>query len=98
MEEIDGNSTPSSATPSSASAPLSQTLIRSKSDPAWAYISESRSNNGKKKMFICNFCAKVVKGWGIHRMKMHLASQRAEIGPCTNVPGDIRYRIQESLM
>ena len=59
MEEIDGNSTPSSATLSSASAPLSQTsteqscrCIRSKSDPAWAYISESRSNDGKKCLFL----------------------------------------------
>ena len=59
MEEIDGNSTPSSATPSSASAPPSQTSteqssrsIRSKSDPAWAYIIESRSNDGKKNIYL----------------------------------------------
>jgi len=32
------------------------------------------SSDGKK-LFICNFCEKVIKGGGINRMKMHLAGQ-----------------------
>ena len=50
-----------------------------------------------KKIFICNFCAKVVKVGGIHRMKIYLVGQKGEIGPCKKVLGDICDRMQESL-
>lgn len=42
----------------------------------------------REKMFICNFCRKIICGSGINRVKKHLAGRKGEVTPCTLVDPD----------
>lgn len=57
------------------------------------HVTEAKSNDGKR-LLICNFCEKVIKVGGIHRMKRHLARQKGDVGPCKSTPHDVRFRMQ----
>ncbi|XP_034674808.1 uncharacterized protein LOC117905996 [Vitis riparia] len=39
----------------------------------------------------------ITKGGGIHRMKLHLAGVKGDIGPCKSVPPDVRFHMENSL-
>ncbi|MBA0851274.1 hypothetical protein Goshw_016611 [Gossypium schwendimanii] len=58
-----------------------------------AYVVEGRAN-ARKKRLVCTFCAKRV---GIHKMKMHLAGRRGDVGACKKVSLDVQYRMEENL-
>ena len=84
-------------TPTSAQDSTSNSQsIRSKTDPAWEHVSEEMCSNGRKAL-TCLYCKKVIKGGGIHRMKLHLAGVKGDIGPCKSVPPDVKYRMENSL-
>ena len=59
---MDSSSTPS--IPTLNSSIVNPQPIRQKTDPAWAYVTMAQSNYGKR-LLICNFCEKVIKGGGI---------------------------------
>ncbi|RVW87671.1 hypothetical protein CK203_041218 [Vitis vinifera] len=80
------NLTPSSGQDSTTHSQSS----RSKTDPAWEHVSEERYGNGRRAL-ICLYCKKITKGGGIHRMKLHLAGVKGDIGPCKSVPPDVRF-------
>eukprot|EP00261_Vitis_vinifera_P020257 XP_010651036.1 PREDICTED: uncharacterized protein LOC104879551 [Vitis vinifera] len=86
------NLTPSSGQDSTTHSQSS----RSKTDPAWEHVSEERYGNGRRAL-ICLYCKKITKGGGIHRMKLHLAGVKGDIGPCKSVPPDVRFRMENSL-
>ncbi|RVW62613.1 hypothetical protein CK203_059531 [Vitis vinifera] len=86
------NLTPSSGQDSTTHSQSS----RSKTDPAWEHVSEERYGNGRRAL-ICLYCKKITKGGGIHRMKLHLAGVKGDIGPCKLVPPDVRFRMENSL-
>ncbi|RVW33935.1 hypothetical protein CK203_082981 [Vitis vinifera] len=86
------NLTPSSGQDSTTHSQSS----RSKTDPAWEHVSEERYGNGRRAL-ICLYCKKVTKGGGIHRMKLHLARVKGDIGPCKSVPPDVRFCMENSL-
>ena len=86
------NLTPSSGQDSTTHSQSS----RSKIDPAWEHVSEERYGNGRRAL-ICLYCKKITKGGGIHRMKLHLAGVKGDIGPCKSVPPDVRFRMENSL-
>ena len=69
---------------------------RSKTDPAWEYVSKERYANGRK-VLICLYCKKIAKGRGIHRMKQHLVGVKRDIGPCKSIPSDIKFQMENSL-
>ena len=73
---MDSSSTTS--IPTSDSSTINPQSIRQKTDPARAYVTMAQSSDGKK-LLICNFCEKVIKGGGINRMKMHLAGQSGDM-------------------
>ena len=86
------NLTPSSGQDSTTHSQSS----RSKTDPAWEHVFEERYGNGRRTL-ICLYCKKITKGGGIHRMKLHLAGVKGDIGPCKSVPPDVRFRMENSL-
>ncbi|XP_034710460.1 uncharacterized protein LOC117933175 [Vitis riparia] len=86
------NLTPSSGQDSTTHSQSS----RSKTDPAWEHVSEERYGNGRRAL-ICLYCKSITKGGGIHRMKLHLAGVKGDIGPCKLVPPDVRFRMENSL-
>nr|CAN72291.1 hypothetical protein VITISV_007351 [Vitis vinifera] len=86
------NLTPSSGQDSTTHSQSS----RSKIDPAWEHVSEERYGNGRRAL-ICLYCKKITKGGGIHRMKLHLAGMKGDIGPCKSVPPDVRFCMENSL-
>ena len=90
------SSSPPSSTPTPDSSAVSAQSVRQKTDPAWVHVTEAKFNDGKR-LLICNFCEKVIKGGGIHRMKKHLAGQKGDVGPCKSAPPDVRFRMQQSL-
>lgn len=49
-----------------------------------------RIDDARRKTLTCMCCAKVVKGGGIRRMKMHLAGKKGDVGLCKKVPSDAR--------
>lgn len=55
-----------------------------------------KSSDGKK-LFICNFCEKVIKVGSINRMKMHLIGQSGDAARCKKVHNDVCFLINESL-
>ncbi|XP_059596907.1 uncharacterized protein LOC100242519 [Vitis vinifera] len=86
------NLTPSSGQDSTTHSQSS----RSKTDPAREHVSEERYGNGRRAL-ICLYCKKITKGGGIHRMKLHLAGVKGDIGPCKSVPPNVRFRMENSL-
>ena len=76
---MDSSSTPSTPTPDSST--INPQSIRQKTDPAWAYVTMAQSSDGKK-LLICNFCEKIIKGGGIRRIKMHLVGQSGVAARC----------------
>ena len=89
---MESNLTPSSGQDSTTNSQST----RSKTDPAWEHVFEERYANGMK-VLICLYCKKIIKGWGIHKMKQHLAGVKGDIGPCKSVPPDVRFRMENSL-
>lgn len=79
---MDSSSTPFIPTPDSWT--VNAQSIGQKSDPAWAHVTMAKSSDGKK-LLICNFCEKVIKGGGVNRMKMHLAGQNGDVAQCKKV-------------
>ena len=75
----DRDSSPPSSTLTPDSSAVNAQSIRQKTDPAWVHVTEAKSNDGKR-LLICNFCEKVIKGGGIHKMKKHLAGQKGDVG------------------
>ncbi|GKA08247.1 DNA binding protein [Tanacetum coccineum] len=47
--------------------------VRAKLDKAWEHVTHVEENG--EKVFICNFCRKVIRGGGINRVKKHLAGR-----------------------
>ncbi|PKA60617.1 hypothetical protein AXF42_Ash006249 [Apostasia shenzhenica] len=71
---------PSSVPSTQDSIDISQpsTSIRQRSDISWKYVTDIRSNDGKK-WLKCDFCQKIFKGGGIHRVKLHLARRKGDV-------------------
>ncbi|KAK1440659.1 hypothetical protein QVD17_06488 [Tagetes erecta] len=82
---------------SPCSQPESQSSVHSnlrlKTDPAWKYATEGESVLGKK-VVICGFCGKNVRGGGINRMKQHLGGVKGNISPCLKVPPDVKIQMR----
>lgn len=66
-----------------------QSNVRAKSDKAWDYATLHIEDG--KKVYICNYCHKVIRGGGINRVKKHLAGQKGEVAPCKKVNADVRF-------
>lgn len=84
---------------SQAQTAQQNTRVRAKSDPAWAYGLEMEVvEDGKKKKWIkCLLCNEVLKGGGIHRLKLHLAGITGSVKGCRNVTAEVRYEMQQSM-
>ncbi|KAG6487182.1 hypothetical protein ZIOFF_055765 [Zingiber officinale] len=67
---------------------------RQKADIAWAHVSEGVNAQGRKTM-TCIYCHKTFAGWGIFRMKQHLAGARGSIVSCRKVPPEVRHAISK---
>lgn len=91
---MDSSSAPSFPTPNLST--VNAQSIRQKFDPAWAHVTMANSSD-EKKLLLCSFCEKVIKGEGINRMKMHLAGQSGGVAQCKKVPNDVRYRMLENI-
>ncbi|GJU49141.1 hypothetical protein Tco_1218696 [Tanacetum coccineum] len=65
-------------------------------DKAWEHVTQHVEENGKK-VFICNFCSKIIRGGGINRVKKHLAGRKGDVAPCTLVDPDVRFVIEGTL-
>ncbi|RVX02327.1 hypothetical protein CK203_028276 [Vitis vinifera] len=87
------NLTPSSGQDSTTHSQSS----RSKTDPAWEHVSEERYGNGRRAL-ICLYCKKITKGGGIHRMKLHLAGVKGDIGPWDMAEGEEEVQEMQSPM
>ncbi|KAM0837483.1 hypothetical protein ACQ4PT_061605 [Festuca glaucescens] len=76
-----------------------QQRCRNKTDPAWAHGVEIEiEENGKVKKWIrCMYCNEVLKGGGIHRLKLHLAGEKGEVKQCTHVSVEVRHEMQQSV-
>ncbi|KAK3031911.1 hypothetical protein RJ639_036707 [Escallonia herrerae] len=66
-----------------------------KHDPAWKHCQMYKS--GDRVQLKCNYCGKIFKGGGIHRIKEHLAGQKGNASTCLRVQPDIRLQMLESL-
>ncbi|XP_016171360.2 uncharacterized protein LOC107613746 [Arachis ipaensis] len=77
MEQSQSNSQPQDN-----AAQNSQTgSSRGKSDPAWQYFTVKYDKNNKAQ-YTCIFCLNTYNGWGIYRMKYHLAKISGQIKVC----------------
>ncbi|XP_031272896.1 uncharacterized protein LOC116131388 [Pistacia vera] len=65
-------------------------------DIAWEHVNESVDENGKK-ILKCIYCGKIIRGGGIYRVKLHLAGIKGEVGKCSKVPFDVKFKIKEAL-
>ncbi|GKE26632.1 zinc finger, CCHC-type, retrotransposon gag domain protein, partial [Tanacetum coccineum] len=65
-------------------------------DKAWEHVTQHVEENGKK-VFICNFCSKIIRGGGINRVKKHLAGRKGDVASCTLVDPDVRFVIEGTL-
>ncbi|GJV04186.1 zinc finger, CCHC-type containing protein [Tanacetum coccineum] len=70
--------------------------VKAKLDKAWEHVTQHVEESGKK-VFICNFCSKIIRGGGINRVMKHLAGRKGEVAPCTLVDPDVRLAIQSIL-
>lgn len=73
------SSTPS--IPTLDSSTINPQSIRQKTNLAWAHVTMTQSSD-RKKLLICNFCVKIIKGGGIRRIKMHLVGQSGVVARC----------------
>jgi len=71
-------SSSTSSIPTPDSSIVNAQSIRQNSDLACAHVTMAQSSDGKK-LLICNFCEKVIKGGGINRMKMHPPGQSGDV-------------------
>ncbi|CAN0925478.1 hypothetical protein LINGRAHAP2_LOCUS34784 [Linum grandiflorum] len=74
----------------------SRANVRSKTDPAWAYVNETIEGNAKP-VYTCLCCDKKIKGGGISRMKRHLAGIRGDVASCLKVPNEVREEMLKTL-
>ncbi|XP_031254029.1 uncharacterized protein LOC116111996 [Pistacia vera] len=79
----------------SISMDVSQTF-RGRNDIAWEHVNESVDENGKK-ILTCIYYGKIIRGGGIYRVKLHLAGIKGEVGKCSKVPFDVKFKIEEAL-
>ena len=86
---MDSTSNPSSGQQSSSS-------VRSKVDPTWGHVTQSRDANGKL-ILTCMHCFQSYKGGGINRLKQHLAGQKGQVVSCKKVPFEVRVELQQLL-
>ncbi|CAM8962187.1 unnamed protein product [Rhodiola kirilowii] len=70
-------------------------LTKHKRDPAWKHCQMFKT--GDKVQLKCNYCGKLFKGGGIHRMKEHLAGQRTNASTCPCAPIEVSHLMQQSL-
>ena len=70
-----------------------QSNVRTKTDKAWEYASETINENGNK-AYICHFCQKVISGGGIFRVKLHLVGEKGQVSPCKKVTSEVRFMMQ----
>ena len=54
-------------------------------------------NENGRNTFTCVHCRQTYKGWGINRIKLHLAGIKGDIGSCKKVSQDVRYQMLEYL-
>jgi hypothetical protein len=45
----------------------------------------------------CMYCNEVLKGGGIHRLKLHLTGEKGEVKQCTHVSAEVRHEMQRSV-
>jgi hypothetical protein len=56
------------------------------------------AEDGKNKKWIkCLLCNEVMKGGGIHRLKLHLAGIVGSVRACRNVSAEVRYQMEQSI-
>ena len=89
-------SSSTSSIPTLDSSTINRQSIHQKTDLVWPYVTMAQSSDGKK-LLICNFCEKVIKGGGINMMKMHLAGLSGDVARCKKVSNDVCFRMNESL-
>ncbi|XP_010446203.1 PREDICTED: uncharacterized protein LOC104728998 [Camelina sativa] len=70
--------------------------LRGKSDIAWSYVIKSTDSRGKT-VLECSFCDKKKLGGGINRMKQHIAGVKGNTDACSQIPGDVRFKILNAL-
>ncbi|PKA58553.1 hypothetical protein AXF42_Ash008840 [Apostasia shenzhenica] len=68
--------------------------LRQKIDITWKYVTDMRTNDGKK-WLKCDFCEESFKGDGIHRVKMHLTKRKGDVEICK--PEEIRFKVEKSI-
>ena len=88
LESMKSSSTPS--IPTLDSSTINPQSICQKTDLAWTHVTMTQSSD-RKKLLICNFCEKVIKGGGISRIKMHLAGQSGVVARCKKVLSDVCF-------
>ncbi|XP_076900909.1 uncharacterized protein LOC143555199 [Bidens hawaiensis] len=82
-----------STSPKGPTDPSIQPNHRIRTDIAWKYIREAEDEGGKK-LFVCTFCQKELRGGGISRMKQHLAGIKGNVASCLKVPEDVKLLLQ----
>ncbi|XP_076956484.1 uncharacterized protein LOC143631685 isoform X2 [Bidens hawaiensis] len=82
-----------STPPKGPTDPSIQPNHRLRTDIAWKYIREAEDEGGKK-LFVCTFCQKELRGGGISRMKQHLAGIKGNVASCMKVPEDVKLLLQ----
>ncbi|KAJ9567271.1 hypothetical protein OSB04_003237 [Centaurea solstitialis] len=70
-----------------------QSNVRGKTDKAWEHSALIIESNGKQP-FICNFCQKIIRGGGIHRVKQHLAGVKGQVKACRKVTPKLRFTME----
>ena len=92
--EIETGSTPSHVVDSNVVE--SSSRVRENVDLAWEHFSLGMDEKGQN-TFTCVYCRQTYKGWGINRIKLHLAGIKGDIGSCKKVSQDVRYQMLEYL-
>lgn len=54
-------------------------------------------DGNKKKWIKCLLCNEVLKGVGVHRLKLHLAGVVSAVKGCKNVTAEVRYEMEQSI-
>ncbi|KAJ9568146.1 hypothetical protein OSB04_004112 [Centaurea solstitialis] len=70
-----------------------QSNVRGKTDKAWDHSTLIIESNGKQ-AFVCNFCQKIIRGGGIHRVKQHLAGVKGQVKACRKVTPEVRFTME----
>lgn len=63
---------------------------------AWDHCIEVHDGQGKR-VLICSFCKKMMKGGGINRMKKHMYGSKGNVDTCKRVDPKVKALIKKSL-